>query len=254
MASFFTTSGLKAFTAAVLLAGSSILMGANTNSSNFLHGIDVSRYQAEVNWEHVKESNIAFAFMKATEGNFLKDPYFKRNWESSRKHGIKRGAYHFYLPWVDVDSQLALFKSTVDLQPGDLAPVLDLETYAKDISDAQMRADIKRWLVGIEEHYGIKPIIYTYQGFYDKKLRGHFAGYKFWIARYKNEEPATHPNDQMAFWQYSEKGTVKGINTPVDVNWFYGDINALNAHCLPAPAKAATTTPSPAMAQAEPVF
>ncbi|GAA4308684.1 glycoside hydrolase family 25 protein [Nibribacter koreensis] len=254
MASFFTTAGFKAFTATILLAGSSILMGARSNESNFLHGIDVSRYQAEVNWEHVRESNIAFAFMKATEGNFLRDPYFKRNWESSRQHGIKRGAYHFYLPWVDVDSQLELFKSTVDLQPGDLAPVLDLETYAKDISDAQMRADIKRWLVGIEEHYGIKPIIYTYQGFYDKKLRGHFAGYKFWIARYKNEEPSTHPNDKMAFWQYSEKGTVKGINTPVDVNWFYGDINALNAHCLPAPAKAPTTTASPAMAQAEPAF
>ncbi|RNI32283.1 lysozyme [Rufibacter immobilis] len=209
------------------------LVSARTFTGEYLHGIDVSRYQKEVDWRNVKDSNINFAFIKATEGDFLKDPYFDRNWEHSRQHGIKRGAYHFFLPWVDADQQLAHFKRNVVLQPGDLAPVLDIETFAQDVSDAQMRQNIRRWLEGAEAHYGVKPIIYTYQGFYDRKLRGHFAGYRFWIARYKNEEPSTHPSDKMAFWQYSEKGIVNGIEAPVDVNWFYGDLAALNTLCVP---------------------
>ncbi|GGK73458.1 hypothetical protein GCM10011405_21930 [Rufibacter glacialis] len=204
-----------------------------------MHGIDVSRYQQEVDWKHVKESNISFAFIKATEGDFLKDPFFDRNWEQSRQQGITRGAYHYYLPWVDVDLQIEKFKNTVRLQPGDLAPVLDVETFAPDIPDAKMRNDVRLWLSAIEEHYGVKPIIYTYQAFYDRKLRGHFPGYHFWIARYQNAEPATHPGDKMAFWQYSEKGTVKGINAPVDVNWFYGDVAALSSFCVPIPPPAA---------------
>lgn len=210
------------------------LLSAGSSPSAFLHGIDVSRYQKEVDWKHVKESNINFAFIKATEGDFLRDPYFARNWEHSRQQGIKRGAYHYFLPWVSVEKQLEHFINTVSLEPGDLAPVLDVETFAPDLPDAQIRSDIRRWLSGIEKHYGVKPIIYTYQAFYDRKLRGHFSGYNFWIARYQNVEPSTHANDKMAFWQYSEKGTVKGIDAPVDVNWFYGDLEALSAYCVPA--------------------
>ncbi|WP_181304850.1 glycoside hydrolase family 25 protein [Rufibacter sp. XAAS-G3-1] len=210
------------------------LLSAGSGPSSYLHGIDVSRYQQEVDWKHVKDSNINFAFIKATEGDFLKDPFFDRNWEQSRQQGIKRGAYHYYLPWVPVEKQIAHFLNTVSLQPGDLAPVLDVETYAEDIPDAHMRRDIRQWLSAVEEHYGVKPIIYTYQRFYDRKLRGHFPNHHFWIARYQNVEPSTHPSDKMAFWQYSEKGTVSGIDAPVDVNWFYGDLEDLSAHCVPA--------------------
>lgn len=226
------------------------LQGAKTDNLSFLHGIDVSRYQAEVNWAHVKESNIAFAFIKATEGNFLKDRYFDRNWEYSRQHGIKRGAYHFFLPWVPAENQLEHFKRTVKLEPGDLAPVLDVETIAKDITDADLRSNIRAWLEGAEKHYGVKPIIYTYQAFYDRKLKGYFPEYHFWIARYKDMEPNVHPGDKMAFWQYSEKGLVKGVSSPVDVNWFYGDHAALSKYCVPAPAPAAPQ-PEEALAQAE---
>ncbi|KAA3440373.1 glycoside hydrolase family 25 protein [Rufibacter hautae] len=225
------------------------LLSAGSGPASFLHGIDVSRYQREVNWEHVKDSNINFAFMKATEGDFMKDPYFDRNWELSRQHGIKRGAYHYYQPWVSVDKQIAHFKNTVTLLPGNLAPVLDVEAYAHEISDAKLRSDIRQWLTEIEKHYGVKPIIYSYQKFYDRKLRGHFPDYHFWIARYQNAEPSIHPGDKMVFWQYSERGIVKGIDAPVDVNWFYGDLEALGSLCVPAATPTATPAATQVMAQ-----
>ncbi|WP_210489846.1 glycoside hydrolase family 25 protein [Rufibacter aurantiacus] len=245
MFSFLRKVALRAGVAAALFTFCVALLSAGNDPVSFLHGIDVSRYQREVNWEHVKDSNINFAFVKATEGDFMKDPYFDRNWELSRQHGIKRGAYHYYQPWVSVEKQVAHFKNTVTLLPGDLAPVLDVEAYASDIPDAQMRSGIRQWLTDIEKHYGVKPIIYSYQKFYDSKLRGYFPGYHFWIARYQNAEPSIHPGDKMAFWQYSEKGIVRGIDAPVDVNWFYGDLEALSAYCVPA----AKAVPAPATTQ-----
>ncbi|GAB2543744.1 glycoside hydrolase family 25 protein [Rufibacter soli] len=247
MFAFLHTMPRQLMATVTLLLSSLFLMAAGFASSEYLHGIDVSRYQKDVNWEHVKEAEIQFAFMKATEGDFLKDKYFDRNWENSRKHGIKRGAYHFYLPDVKVEDQIEIFKKTVTLLPGDLAPVLDVETLYQDVSDAQLRRDIFQWLTAIEEHYGVKPIIYTNQIYYNRKLRGYFTDYHFWIARYQNAEPITHPKDKMAFWQYSETGTVKGIDAPVDLNWFFGDVTALNKLCVPAAAPA----PAPAGAMAQ---
>ncbi|WP_053093843.1 glycoside hydrolase family 25 protein [Rufibacter radiotolerans] len=247
MFSFFHILRRKGTAPVALFFISLFLMAAGSTSSEFLHGIDVSRYQKDVNWEHVKEAEIHFAFMKATEGDFLKDRYFDTNWENSRKYGIKRGAYHFYLPDVSIEDQIEIFKRTVTLLPGDLAPVLDVETPCNSISDAQLRRDIFQWLTAIEEHYGVKPIIYTNQIYYNRKLRGYFTDYPLWIARYQNAEPITHPKDNMAFWQYSETGTVKGIDAPVDMNWFFGDVSALNKLCVPA--KAAAPAPTGTMAQ-----
>ena len=55
-----------------------------------IHGIDVSRYQTTIAWEEVKNMKVqdiqlGFAFIKATEGNDLIDPFFKRNWKKSKR-------------------------------------------------------------------------------------------------------------------------------------------------------------------------
>ncbi|WP_066622632.1 glycoside hydrolase family 25 protein [Rufibacter roseus] len=220
-------------------------MAANTNSTELLRGIDVSRYQLMINWDTMKDDNISFAFIKATEGAYLKDSYFARNWVQSQKHGIKRGAYHFYLPWVDAKAQVDHFTSQVSLSPGDLAPVLDIETFAPDITDEELREGIRTWLTLAEQHYGVKPIIYTNQTYYNRKLKGHFTDYPFWIAKYHHTKPTTHPEDKMHFWQYSERGRLRGIDGAVDMNYFYGGMAALETLCVPANA------PSEQLAQAE---
>ena len=66
-----------------------------------IHGIDVSRYQQTIAWEEVKamrvkDIQLGFCFIKATEGIGNTDPQFRRNWKKSREHGIVRGAYHFF--------------------------------------------------------------------------------------------------------------------------------------------------------------
>jgi lysozyme len=68
-----------------------------------IHGIDVSHHNNKIDWHRVKNSiedkvDISFCFIKATEGEDLKDQDFGNNWREAKKTGLMRGAYHFYVP------------------------------------------------------------------------------------------------------------------------------------------------------------
>jgi lysozyme len=204
----------------------------NTSNSSSLKGIDVSRWQKEVDWMLVKEADVKFAFVKATQGDFRKDPYFARNWEETKRHGIKRGAYHFFKPEAPVQGQIDLFLSIVNLEPGDLPPVLDVEVSDSRVSSEDLRKSIKTWLEAVSAHYGVKPIIYTSQNYYRRYLQGYFPEYLFWIARYSENKPEIHSTDSWMFWQYTDRGSVAGINSAVDINFFAGDFETLAQLCL----------------------
>jgi lysozyme len=104
---------------------------------NGVQGIDVSHYQGVVDWQQVAQNGMAFAFAKATEGITYVDPQLAANWDGIRVAGLVRGAYHFFEPNDDAAQQAQHFLSTVQLQPGDLPPVLDVETTG-GVSDAQI--------------------------------------------------------------------------------------------------------------------
>jgi len=191
-----------------------------------IHGIDVSKYQQVINWDLVKQMNvegiqIGFAFIKATEGNINQDRYFKRNWNKAHESGVARGAYHFFLPTKSGRTQAENFIRTVDLEKGDLPPVLDVEQ-AYGVRNEPLKSRVKEWLDIIEEHYKVKPIIYTNVEFYKAHLQDEFDGYPLWVAHYlQPRKPRIHRD--WHFWQHSEAGRVNGIASRVDFNVFYGD-------------------------------
>ncbi|MCJ8166801.1 lysozyme [Pontibacter sp. E15-1] len=206
---------------------------STTSAAKVIKGVDVSRWQKEVNWALVSEDEVSFAFVKATQGDFRQDPYFSRNWEETKRHGIKRGAYHFYKPEAPVQCQIELFTNSVVLEPGDLPPVLDVEVSDPTVSATQLRQGIKTWLEAVTAHYGVKPIIYTSQNYYRRYLQGHFQDYHFWIARYSAVQPEVHHTDSWMFWQHTDRGKITGIKTAVDMNFFAGDYETLNQLCIP---------------------
>lgn len=195
--------------------------------TNFqIHGIDVSKYQQRINWEAVKamqakEVKIGFVFIKATEGLGNMDQQFRRNWENAGEVGMPRGAYHFFLAPKSGAEQAENFIRRVELQKGDLPPVLDVEqTYG--VSGPKLRAGVKAFLDRLEAHYGVKPIIYTNVDFYNRHLKDEFDEYPLWVAHYlQKDRPRIARN--WAFWQYSETGRVTGIRGKVDFNVFNGD-------------------------------
>lgn len=202
-------------------------------TSSTLKGIDVSRWQKEVDWLQVRDADVTFAFVKATQGNYRLDPFFERNWEGTKQNGIVRGAYHFYKPEIPVQEQINLFINTVRLEPGDLPPVLDVEIVDKSVSPQQLRADIRTWMEAITNHYGVKPIIYTYQNYYRRYLKGHFPEYHFWIARYSDVQPEVEHSDSWMFWQFTDRGAIAGINAAVDINHFPGNWEQLSSLLIP---------------------
>jgi len=191
-----------------------------------IHGIDVSKYQHQISWEAVKEMKVhhiklGFAFIKATEGNDNVDPFFKRNWRRSKNAGITRGAYHFFIATKDGKMQAKNFIKRVDLESGDLPPVLDVEQ-RYGASPGQLRKEVKAWLETVENHYGVRPIIYTNVDFYENYLKGFFDDYPLWVAHYlQPTKPRISRN--WSFWQHSEEGRVNGILSKVDFNVFNGD-------------------------------
>lgn len=191
-----------------------------------VHGIDVSRHQQRVNWEKVAAMNskgkkIRFCFIKATQGNYRSDEYFDRNWRLSKKAGLIRGAYHYFDPLINGETQAKYFLRKYQKYEGDLPPVLDVEE-EKNVSHAIIRKEVKKWMEYVKQYTGVQPIIYTHTAFYRKVLGESFDEYPFWVAHYHNgDEPRIYRD--WHFWQHSETGYVNGIKGMVDFNVFSGD-------------------------------
>ena len=114
------------------------------------------------------------------------------------------------------------FLESVNLESGDLRPVLDIERIPRRKSKEKLIEDLKVWCKIIEEKYGEKPIIYTYYHYYKDYLRGEFDDYPLWLANY-NDVLVPSEEDSWKMWQFTEKGIVKGINVKVDLNIYNGN-------------------------------
>lgn len=198
--------------------------------SGEVRGIDVSRYQGEIDWDSLRISDlqgvpVSFVFIKATEGKDIVDRFFKYNFYKSRMNGILRGAYHFYSTLSSAKEQALFFCRTVQLEEGDLPPVLDVETIG-DLTKEQLQNELIIWLNIVEDYYKIRPIIYSSHSFYKEKLNNPvFDTYPRWIAHYYID--SLHYDGDWHFWQHTDYGKVKGINNYVDVNLFNGTYKEL---------------------------
>jgi lysozyme len=196
-----------------------------------VHGIDVSHYQSNINWDSIVAQNISFAFVKATEGETFEDSLYSSNWPEMKRVGIKRGAYHFFRPSLSVYKQAKNFIDNVRLEIGDLPPVLDVEV-DDGASEELVVFRIKTWLEMIEHHYKVTPIIYTNISYFNKFIAGNLDEYPIWIARYSYNEPQLAFNKQWDFWQYGNRGRLNGIEGDVDFNVFNGNHEQLASFCI----------------------
>lgn len=192
----------------------------------------MSHYQGAIDWDELAADGHDFAFMKATEGKELKDKTFFTNWTQAGKTGMRRGAYHFFRPEVKAEQQARNFFAAVQLAPGDLPPVIDVEDLGK-LSVKELITRVTRLAEMMEIRYGVKPIIYTGQNFYNRFLAGQFDDYPLWLARYDVDEPVTVCGRTYHFWQYTDRGKLPGINGRVDRNVFMGSHLDLAMLCLP---------------------
>lgn len=195
-----------------------------------VHGIDISHYQGEIDWNTLDEKvssrfPVQFIFVKATEGSDLGDEKFAANFESARRHGYIRGAYHFFTPGSSGLQQADFFINTVRLDSGDLPPVLDIEKKGNRNID-ELKRELKIWLDKVEDHYQVKPILYTSHKFKTKYLNDSlFNSYPYWIAHYYVD--SVRYEGRWNFWQHTDVGVIPGIPESVDLNIFNGSLEEL---------------------------
>jgi lysozyme len=195
-----------------------------------VQGIDVSKYQGDVDWSAVSASGVRFAWIKATEGGDYLDEKFRQNWELSRAAGLRRGAYHFAYWCRPAQEQAAWFLSNVPNDPDALPPVLDVEwnpqsrTCPGKVSRDVAIADMKIMLDAMEKAYGKRPVIYTAVDFYRDVIRGEFEDYPMWVRSVKAYPTVKYGDRRWHFWQHTATGSVPGVRGYVDRNCYYGSL------------------------------
>lgn len=213
--------------------------GQHFKVGNKVYGLDISVHQPDVDWNDLAIycdslgqyaqgktpylQPIYFVIVKSTEGTTIQDKYYEQRLAEAKAHGVYFGAYHFLTNMSPVETQIDNFIANTHLEPGDLPPILDIELPNNVMrkNGKQVIADARKWLKAMEEHYGVKPILYTYNSFYLSYLKDQgFDDYELWIARYgvKQLPDINH----WIIWQFTENGDIQGINRTVDINRFKG--------------------------------
>lgn len=187
-----------------------------------IHGIDISHYQGTVFWETVgQNSHMAYVYIKCSEGSERIDERYANNIELAHRYGLKVGSYHFFRPRMNLRHQLENFKAQCRPGDQDLIPMIDIETNS-NMSTTAFCDSVQKFLLMVSEAYHQKPLVYTYQNFYNKYLQGKVDGYPLFIAKYTEPAPVLADGRDYILWQYTGKGRLNGFNTYVDKSRLMG--------------------------------
>lgn len=216
-------------------------------------GLDISHHNpSNIPFHQLRDKNIHFVYMKATQGVTHKDQKFGHFWNSignlPAHLKVARGAYHFLsaLSSSDPELQAERFVAYVNLNGGfeadDLPPVMDLEWDKASPSSpdrwanytpAQIVSKALKFLIRVEELTGKTPMIYVSRAWWRERRIpeseiARFARYRLWIPDYsratlENENPRG-PNGVIPdLWQFTDSSRITGgPSANLDANMFDG--------------------------------
>ena len=180
-------------------------------------GIDISSHQGYIDWKKVSsDKDIRFVYIKATEGSTYRSPHYAHNITQARRYGLLVGSYHYLSSTSSINEQFDNFSKFALKSVQDLIPMIDVESRG-NWSRSQLIDSVDKFCELTERHYGVRPMIYSTMGFYNKNLNPHFNNHHLYIGRYANEEPEINWEGEYTIWQYSETGIIPGIDAYVDL-------------------------------------
>ena len=184
------------------------------------NGIDVSKHQGRIDWHTIsRNKKVEFVYLKATEGATYVSPVYYTNLAEAKRNKIHVGCYHFYRTTSGAYEQFENFKAHVKAGEQQLLPLIDVEKIG-NYGSQRLVDSLTVFLRLVEKHYKVRPMLYTYQQFYNNHLAGSFTKYPLFIAKYSDEEPQLIDNAKATLWQFSDRGSMVGINGRVDLDKF----------------------------------
>ena len=187
-------------------------------------GIDVSRWQGDINWSQVAADDVSFV-MLGTRSKGAVDPYFHRNIQQASAAGVKVGVYIYSLamtPEMAVEEANFVLNLIHDY-PVSYPVAFDMEDSTQGTLSKDELADIANAFCGRISEAGYYPVIYANDNWLANKLDMSKMNYPVWAARYSAKPAYQNP----VMWQATSTGAVNGISGNVDIDFQFKDFTSV---------------------------
>lgn len=203
-------------------------------------GIDVSKWNQEIDWEAVKDAGVEFAIIRcgyrgASTGALVIDPRYKENIEGAISAGIPVGVYFFTqaLDEIEAVEEASMVIRLIEDYDVDYPVFLDSESAGgrgrADGLDSDERTRAHRAFLQTIEAAGYETGVYASRNWLNDRIdMTQLSDYRIWLAEYA--DAPTYDEHYYHMWQYTSKGTVDGISTNVDLNLCYMNIDTSINH------------------------
>ncbi|MDD2970158.1 MAG: glycoside hydrolase family 25 protein [Lachnospiraceae bacterium] len=193
-------------------------------------GIDVSKWNKEIDWQKVKESGVGYAIIRcgyrgSSSGYLIEDPLFQQNIKGATEAGIKVGLYFFTQAVSEVEAveEASMAIALCDQYKLEYPIFIDSEGAGgngrADYLDKDTRTSVCRAFCETIVNSGYSAGVYASKNWLLQNLLvSQLEGYAVWLAEYKAE--ATYSGDYH-MWQYTSDGAIDGIEGRVDLNVSY---------------------------------
>lgn len=190
------------------------------------YGIDVSKYQGNIDWNAVSRSGVTFAVIRAGYGKVAsqKDPMFEQNYMRCNEVGMPCGAYwySYALTSEDAVKEADVCLGVIGDRIFNYPIYFDIEEKSQYSLGVEKCSAIAKAFCDRIEAAGRFVGIYSYKYFLENRLSEAVRKrYAVWVAHTGVKE--TDYSGQYGMWQYSHRGTVAGINGNVDCNYCFID-------------------------------
>ncbi len=192
-----------------------------------IKGIDVSRWQGEIDWEKVGKSGVRFAMIKALHGK-KPDPRFEANIRGAAESGISAGAYVFSLAKSsgEAEEEAEAAVSLLRGRPVRWPVAMDFESpHFEEMTESE-RKKVIRAFCGRIKSAGFTPMLYSSRDWLTRVIPASVRGeYPIWLAQWRAEKPEA--DFDFAMWQ-SGTGRIPGIDGEVDLDVSYVDFASVS--------------------------
>ena len=206
-------------------------------------GIDVSRWNQTIDWEKVKEDGIEFAIIRcgyrgATSGSLVLDPLYEENIKGAIAAGIPVGVYFFTQAMSEMEAieEASMVIQLIKDYDVDYPVFLDSESAGgngrADSLEADERSKYHKAFLETIASAGYETGVYASRNWLNNRLdMTQLSQYKVWLAEYADAPTYDKYYDM---WQYTSKGSVNGIETRVDLDMCYMNIDTSINHARSA--------------------
>ncbi|NLL77823.1 MAG: hypothetical protein GX235_11370 [Clostridiales bacterium] len=201
-------------------------------------GIDVSKWNKEIDWDKVKSAGVEYAIIRvgyrgATTGTLIEDPYFKENIKGALNSGIPVGVY-FFTQAIDTVEAVEEASMVINMcKDYDISYPVFIDTEGAggngraDGLDVETRTQVCKAFCATVENGGYRAGVYGTRNWFNQMLNmDTLKDYVVWLAEYR-EVPVYQGYYHM--WQYTSGGSVNGIEGKVDFNLSYLKIESTEA-------------------------